>query len=173
MKWAAALLEPGFNVVVDDLIADGLADPAFADRPASFDDVETIKTIVLMTDGVNTSSYRVADWAYKKSSHYVHWNNWGVINYLNAYVNSWNHSNYYYTKYNGAMGDSMLDSICTAAKQDGIVIWSIGFEVNDHGADVMEDCASSPSHFFRVEGIEISAAFDAIARQINQLRLIQ
>lgn len=173
MKWAAALLEPSFNVVVDDLIADGLADPAFDDRPAAFDDVETIKTIVLMTDGVNTSSYRVQDWAYSRSSHYVHWNNWGIRNYLNAYVNSWQHNQYYYTKYWGSFGDTLLSNICTAAKTDGIVIWSIGFEVDDHGADVMRACASSPSHFFRVEGIEISDAFDAIARQINQLRLTQ
>jgi hypothetical protein len=37
----------------------------------------------------------------------------------------------------------------------------------------MQDCASSPSHFFRVEGVELSEAFRAIARQINQLRLTQ
>ena len=39
--------------------------------------------------------------------------------------------------------------------------------------NVMRDCASSPSHFFRVEGVEIEDAFEAIARQINQLRLTQ
>jgi hypothetical protein len=67
----------------------------------------------------------------------------------------------------------MLSNICQAAKDEHIVIWSIGFEVTDHGANVMQDCASSPSHFFRVEGVEISEAFEAIARQINQLRLTQ
>lgn len=173
MKWAAALLEPSFNTIVDDLIQDGLADPAFWNRPAAFDDVETLKTIVLMTDGENTSSYRVQDWAYSRSSHYVHWNNWSIMGYLQRYVRSSQHHHYYYTKYWNSYGDTLLDNICSAAKDDGIVIWSIGFEVDDHGADVMQDCASSPSHFFRVEGIEISDAFDAIARQINQLRLTQ
>ena len=72
-----------------------------------------------------------------------------------------------------ATGDSLLNSICTAAKHQGVLIWSIGFEVTDHGAAVMRNCASSPSHFFRVEGVEISEAFKAIARQINQLRLTQ
>ena len=173
MKWAAALLEPGFNRVTQDLVSAGMVDAEFSDRPAAFDDMETLKTIVLMTDGQNTSSFRVQDWAYSQPSHYVHWNNWGIMNYLNAYVHSSYHHQYYYTKYWNSYGDALLDNICDAAKDEGIVIWSIGFEVNDHGADVMQNCASSPSHFFRVEGIEISDAFDAIARQINQLRLTQ
>jgi hypothetical protein len=67
----------------------------------------------------------------------------------------------------------MLSNICAAARAKNIVIWSIGFEVSNHGANVMRDCASSPSHFFRVEGVEITEAFSAIARQINQLRLTQ
>ncbi|MEN8935802.1 MAG: Tad domain-containing protein [Planktotalea arctica] len=173
MKWAAATLDPSFNSVVTQLVASGDADSDFADRPAAFDDVETLKTIVLMTDGVNTSSYRVQDWAYDSPSDYAHWSNWGIINYLNRYVRSNQHHHYYSTKYWGSYGDDLMASVCEAAKDDGIVIWSIGFEVNDHGADIMKDCASSPSHFFRVEGVEISEAFDTIARQINQLRLTQ
>ena len=47
------------------------------------------------------------------------------------------------------------------------------FEVDDEDVPAMQDCASSPSHFFRVEGVELSEAFRAIARQINQLRLTQ
>ncbi len=81
--------------------------------------------------------------------------------------------NWYYQKYSASKGDTLLDSICTAAKNERIVVWSIGFEVSDHGANVMRSCASSPSHFFRVEGVEISDAFEAIAKQINQLRLTQ
>jgi hypothetical protein len=37
----------------------------------------------------------------------------------------------------------------------------------------MKACASSESHFFHVQGAEIFDAFDSIARQINNLRLIQ
>jgi len=37
----------------------------------------------------------------------------------------------------------------------------------------MENWASSPSHFCRVEGVEITEAFKSIARTINQLRLTQ
>ena len=70
-------------------------------------------------------------------------------------------------------GDPSAARICTAAKDNGILIWSIGFEVTDHGAGVMENCASSPSHFFRVEGVEIADAFSTIAHTLNQLRLTQ
>ena len=69
--------------------------------------------------------------------------------------------------------NSLLDNICDAAKEKGIVVWSIGFEVDSTGADIMQNCASSPAHFFRVEGVEITEAFRTIARQLNQLRLTQ
>lgn len=88
-------------------------------------------------------------------------------------MNSWNRGSFYYQKYDATTGDSLLNSVCTAAKNRGILIWSIGFEVSDHGAEVMQSCASSPSHFFRVEGVEISEAFSTIAQTLNQLRLTQ
>jgi hypothetical protein len=68
----------------------------------------------------------------------------------------------------------LLENICDAAKREGIVIWSIGFEVDLHGTDIMKNCASSPSHYFDVDGgTELTDAFKAIAGQIHQLRLIQ
>lgn len=88
--------------------------------------------------------------------------------------------NLYYSWYDdivtvtyGAEKDSRLAQICTAAKQEGIVIFSIGFEVSDRAAQVMSDCATSPSHFYRVNGLEIATAFRSIATQISALRLFQ
>lgn len=66
-----------------------------------------------------------------------------------------------------------MQNVCTAAKNQGIVIWAIGFEVTTDGDSQLRDCASSPSHFFDVEGAEITSAFQSIARQINQLKLTQ
>lgn len=173
MKWAAGLLDPAFNPVTQDLIADGVSDAAFAARPAAFDDRETLKTVILMTDGQNHYSYRINDNYYANDSHTAHWSRYNLDWYLNRYVSSRYHDRFKYLKYWPDYGDSLLDNVCDAAKEKNIVIWSIGFEVTDHGADVMENCASSPSHFFRVEGVEIKDAFTAIARQINQLRLTQ
>ena len=173
VKWGAALLDPSTRPIVSSLVASGVVDEAFDGRPVDYSDDETMKTIVVMTDGKNDRSNRIANGAYKNSSHYVHWSNYNFWYYLQNYVHSSYHHYYYWQKYNAAQGDTLTDSICTAAKDQGIVIWGVGFEVDDHGADVLKSCASSPSHFFRVEGVQISEAFEAIASQINQLRLTQ
>lgn len=59
MKWGAALLDPSLQPVVDGMIADGKLPAAFGDRPYAFDDAEALKIIVLMTDGENTTEYRL------------------------------------------------------------------------------------------------------------------
>jgi len=173
MKWGTALLDPSFRTLNDQLITEGEVDAEFSGRPVDYDDPETLKTVILMTDGENVTVRRVADWAYNSPSEYSHWNRYPFYYYLYRYVSYYNRNSFYYTKYTPSYADSLLDNICDAAKDAGIVIWTIGFEVGNHGANVMENCASSPSHFFRVEGIEITEAFEAIARQINQLRLTQ
>ena len=174
MKWGVALLDPSFRPITQDLAGpdENVVDDAFANRPAEYTDTETLKTVVLMTDGQNVDTTRIQPWYYNSPSEYAHWNRYPLHWYLNNYVwGSW--SNWRYTKYTSAQADAMLEDICDAAKAEGIVVWSVGFEVTDYSAGVMENCASSPSHFFRVEGVEITEAFEAIAKQINQLRLTQ
>ncbi len=84
--------------------------------------------------------------------------------------------NYYYgvqTTVRANEADSRLSTICQQARNAGIVIYTIAFEAPARGQTAMQDCASSPAHYFDVDGLEISDAFDAIARDITQLRLIQ
>ncbi|MFV2034454.1 MAG: pilus assembly protein TadG-related protein [Halocynthiibacter sp.] len=171
MKWGTLLLDPTTNPIVQNLVRQGVVDNAFNTRPAAWDDPETMKVVVLMTDGQNVNTYRIEDWAYNSESEYVHWSRYSLWWYLYNYVSSSNRSRYYDMLYSASQADQMLSNICGAAKAQGIIVFTIGFEVNNTGANVMQDCASSPSHFFRVEGVEISEAFNAIARQINQLRL--
>ena len=173
MKWGTALLDPSFRSINQSMASAGLTDAHFASRPAAYNDPETLKTVILMTDGQNVGTSRIPSWYYDSDSEIVHWSNYNLGWYVNRYVNSRYRSNFRTTKYTASKGDMLLGNICDAAKEARIVVWSIGFEVNDHGANVMRDCASSPSHFFRVEGVEIEDAFEAIARQINQLRLTQ
>jgi len=173
MKWGTALLDPSTRSMVTNWIGDNEVDTELAGRPVAYSDPETLKTVILMTDGMNDRSHRIQDWAYNAPNEYAHWSRYNLNFYLQNYV-SWNQRGLFFEqKYTAAQGDGLLDDICDAAKAQGIVVWSIGFEVTNHGADVMEDCASSPSHFFRVEGIEISEAFQSVARTINQLRLTQ
>ncbi len=171
LKWGAAMLDPSFASLSNSMAAAGNVDAVFGNRPAAYTDPETLKTVILMTDGQNDRSYRIDSSVYANESHSKHWSEWNFQYYINRYVSSRDRYKWYNQKYTAAYGDTLLDNICDAAKASGIVIWSVGFEVTDHGADEMRKCASSPSHFFRVEGRDITKAFEAIARQINQLRL--
>lgn len=173
MKWAVGMLDPDFNAITTSLVGSGDVDGIFSARPESYQDSDTLKTVILMTDGQHDRSWRIEDRYYNSNSEVVHWNRYNLNWYLSRYVHWSYHDRFHYQKYDAATGDQLLYNLCNAAKEKKVVIWTIGFEVQPHGADVMRNCASSPSHFFEVEGVEITEAFEAIARQINQLRLIQ
>lgn len=58
-KWGAALLDPSLQPVVDSMIAGGKVPAAFSDRPYAYNDTDALKILVLMTDGENTTEYRL------------------------------------------------------------------------------------------------------------------
>ena len=57
MRWAVALLDPDARPALAGLVSNGTVHSDFDGRPASFLDPETIKIVVLMTDGENTRQY--------------------------------------------------------------------------------------------------------------------
>ncbi len=173
MKWGTALLDPSTRAINDNVIAAGKGSASFAGRPFDYGREDTLKTIVLMTDGQHSKSYRISDWAYDSADDREVWARNNLWYYLQRNVRSRNWSNFYYQRQNMELGDALLDSVCDAAKANNIVIWSVGFEVTEHGAAVMQNCASSPAHYFDAQGAEIEEAFHSIARAINQLRLTQ
>lgn len=59
MKWGAALLDPAMQPVVTRLIAEGKVSTDFGDRPYLYTNTEALKVVVLMTDGANTTEYRL------------------------------------------------------------------------------------------------------------------
>lgn len=69
--------------------------------------------------------------------------------------------------------DSQLQQVCGLAKDNGIIIYGIAFEAPSLGRAQIESCVSSPSHYFDTTGLEIQAAFRAIASNISLLRLTQ
>ncbi|SFQ10361.1 Flp pilus assembly protein TadG [Tranquillimonas alkanivorans] len=66
-------------------------------------------------------------------------------------------------------------SACNAAKERGIITYTIGFEVpfESDSRQLLIDCASRPVNYFDVEGLEIGQAFDDIVNSISKLRLTQ
>lgn len=59
MKWGSALLDPSFNAAVVELAGSGIVVNDFSDRPYSYSRQRTQKVVVLMTDGKNTTQYKV------------------------------------------------------------------------------------------------------------------
>lgn len=113
---------------------------------------------------------------------YARWGTRGFARkfYIRPYYDNWVSYNQYrdiYYAYTGTVGSSAADDrlsrVCEAARDEDITIFAIGFEAPSAGQAAMRDCASSIAHYFAVEGIEISDAFQQIARTINQLRLTQ
>lgn len=57
MKWAVALLDPASRPALAGLVSNGTVNGQFAGRPATYSDPNTIKVVVLMTDGENTRQF--------------------------------------------------------------------------------------------------------------------
>jgi len=250
-KWGIGLLDPSTAPVLSNLVAAGDVDADLDGRPAAHSNNDVLKFMVLMTDGINTTQYKLDDdyasgpsgiWRdpdtgryskedeesgdrdrdgrwYEDYWHAGGWNKsygerWANRIYdkkpgggnatgsdRNAYEMDWTevwarmplHTvayNFFYERYynanhyynfrnaawdfvNAGQKDNRLNQICTEAKNEGIVIFAIGFEVTDYSAGVMQNCASTANHFYRVDGLDIAYAFKSIANQINQLKLTQ
>lgn len=245
MKWGSALLDPSMRPALNNLIGEpgNDIDAAFFPRPHDYDYEDSLKFIVVMTDGINTTQYKLKD-PYKEGmspyimesdgdilvqgeialdnngidyeepgnrdgsgGSYEDWYNVSDKNWKNtpsnpivqlSWLDAWANmtmarrayapyhnsspydADYFYDalydprdEINASTKDDQMAAICSAAKSRGIVVFSIGFEVTDHSANVMRSCASTPNHFYRVEGLDIAYAFSSIANQINQLKLTQ
>lgn len=245
VKWGAALLDPSTRQVFNNLQAAGVVSSDFtAGRPYDHDpNDDVLKFLVVMTDGINTTQYQLANgyrsgpsgvwkdpdtgrysiydeeigdrdgdgrWRepvwYARNYGYSHGRVWigdiydagtsgnayeltwpqlfnemGLSHraYSHKYQQYYNASHYYDALYapmtwvDAADKDARLNEVCSAAKTNDMIIFAIGFEVTDYSAGVMQNCASSANHFYRVEGLEIEYAFQSIANQINQLKLTQ
>ena len=63
--------------------------------------------------------------------------------------------------------------ICQAAKERGIIIFTIGMDTYGQGDATLADCASEKSLFYDIISEDIDMAFAQVARQITRLRLTQ
>jgi Flp pilus assembly protein TadG len=131
----------------------------------------------------NNSGYRFADraseerldwpevWA-EMSPYYYGYNMYG-----RRFDNYWSYRAALYRDYvqwtvDATEKDRRLRQICGVANAAGVVIYSIGMDVdNTNSLNLLKDCASSEPHYFDVQGLEIQTAFDMIAASISMLRL--
>lgn len=164
-KWGVALLDPSSRPVVSAMIANGELSSNFEGWPNSWNNISVHKITVIMSDGANTLLNEVKDYRYAQhtpaywDTHYPYYSD------INSVVNNnYNHQ-----------GDQLLKRICDQAKVGmNSIVYTIGFEVaGDSTAEAaLEDCASSASTYYLVEGLEISEAFGNIAREVVNLKLV-
>ncbi|WP_158234160.1 TadE/TadG family type IV pilus assembly protein [Oceaniglobus indicus] len=238
LKWGAALLDPSFRDIADEMIENDRIDDVFDGRPYDYNRPNSMKVLVVMTDGENTTQYTLNDaynqgdsdvwgrqysngtWRYSVNAQEYRnqdrdstwWEDWYLPRYdawsnsrdggdsdsnrlsyqelwanmsigYNAYYNwyrQYNNANTYYDWYyapystvSAQTKDNRMRQICAAAKDQGILVFSVAFEIDDDDAILLRECASSPNHYFDVDGSDIVYAFSAIASTINQLRLVQ
>lgn len=178
MLWGLWMLDPGSDWLVDELIATGEVSTDFDDRPAAYTDPETLKVVVLMTDGNITSQLRPRfddrtlspiDAEDEPDIWLNHTRELGNMNDSNdcngdgcrmtAYGRSTNLTNFY--------------AACENARNNGVVVFTISFNANSSARTEMQNCASSEAHYYRVQGADLSDAFQSIAGAILRLRLVQ
>jgi len=258
VKWGTALLDPAFQPVAAALKGTGEMNNTLANVPSSWGQSQTLKIIVMMGDGANTTTYYFNDpnslidetipeshtlsdfrgpgsdmhmvtrtgnlpplYYLKdpnqsdpdKNNYYDFANNswltvsqfqnlsstlnnfdtsnpnngaamtweqtWGVItveNYGNI-LNIWDPYNDYVgqERITGSMKNTRMQSSCSAAKNKGIVIYTIGFQVPKNGTAETQliNCAQSVANYFPADTTSISTVFSTIASNVQNLRLTQ
>lgn len=145
IAWGWYLLSPEFGYLFPE-----------QSRPAPYDDEDTTKVAVLMTDGEFNTPYRN-----------------GVIA-QDATTGSG--SNAYKIKLNSSNGDPYAQSqnLCTAMKNSGVLVYTIGFDISfsQPVIDLLTNCASSPDNaYFAATGGELFDIYRQIGSEITKLHI--
>lgn len=164
MKWGLAALDPNtqpafaYLAKIDtdgDGIGGDIVPAEFVNRPAAWDDPETRKIIVLMTDGKITEQVRpdnpLDPENYEKTL--------SSGDRFNLTSRSENVKSFY--------------AICDLAKSSArdVEVYTVAFETDSNGQTEMRNCASDPSMYFPASGSGLTDVFEDIADQITDLRL--
>ena len=64
VKWGTAQLDPSARPMFAEIIAEGTMDAKLKQRPFDYTDKESMKVLVVMTDGDHGAHHRITD-AYK------------------------------------------------------------------------------------------------------------
>jgi len=147
ISWGVRALDPVWRGALG-------GEAEFAERPAAYNDPETLKVLVVMTDGGITQQRRPR-WNWREG-----WDD--------PHVTTRRTQNLYST----TTARRNFSDLCDYAKDNGVELYTIAFQVNGtRNRNDMRNCASTTSKFFDVRDRDIASAFSAIAADINQLRL--
>ena len=167
--WGLIALSPSFR---------GELGGEFSSRPLDFDINETKKIMIVMTDGEITAQNRPED----PSIGNVHTDRpTNREPHVNAISNQGDRQNMQTTRTRGSASTASTNDsavgrfkkACNAAKTQGVQVFTIGFQISDGSlADqILEDCATSATYYYHVEGLDLTSTFQSIAAKVNELRL--
>jgi len=184
LKWGVTLLDPSMRDFLDGISS---IDEAFrGDRPADYTDANTVKYLVLMTDGENVRGRRIEDEHYwDGDANYTAyewqeiWSEYGMT-YWRDNIDTNGYSNGGLTDYptTAELHDTWMQQLCDLAIAE-YTVFTIAMGSTSHGEQEMEECVEgdpdSIAYTTSLSGADgesgIDDIFDAIARQITALRL--
>lgn len=123
---------------------------------APYDATKVVKAVILMTDGEFNTPYQT-----------------GVIA-SDAGTGSGGDGDHINQKATNGDPFNQTLKLCAAMKARHVLVYTVGFQVPSGGAaaQLMSDCATSPSYaYLPTSGTDLSAAFQAIGRDITRLRI--
>jgi len=184
MKWGLALLDPDSEPMLSVLEGTGEMPEMAYDRPRAWDAPDSIKYIVLMTDGQITDQFIPKHYGFRDIDSDDLDNETGDRDDIDGIDHEKLNAEVETNNQNSTIGkdrkltqrsDNLADfyKACDKAKANGVVVFTIAFEAPSGAKTEMRNCASTINHYFDVNQLEIGAAFSSIARTINQLRLTQ
>lgn len=163
MKYALALLDPTSQPAFEHLseLTPAIVPATFSDRPTAWNDPQTKKIIVLMTDGEIFQQVRPRfPFDLNNLSQWLGWDPWTPeIIYQQG----------------PSASAAQFQVLCDIAKDPSrnVQVYTVAFRTSELAAQQMRDCASDPSMFFPAGGSELTTVFDNIANRISELRLTQ
>lgn len=131
------------------------------DLPLDHDDSEMDKVVIVLTDGEN-QVFRYNNSPQRDYSAYGQ-HAAGRLGTSNPGTNP------------AAALNSRTLQLCTAMKAEGVIVYTITFEVNSTAArNTFRDCATSPQHYFdSPSGEDLTQVFRAIGNQLSNLYLVE
>lgn len=122
MKWGLALLDPAARSIYDEYIGAGQMPATLAGRPFDYEDGQSMKVIVLMTDGEHVAHNRIAD-AYKSGPSPI-WRSTGDGNYSVFHPTRAGTNKFYVPHLNTWQASAWTSNAAAPVQQDWREIWS-------------------------------------------------
>ncbi|MBV9783904.1 MAG: VWA domain-containing protein [Acidisphaera sp.] len=146
--------------------------------PLAYNTPDNTKVIILMTDGNNEWDHQssVAPESQRVDAYYTSYgrasqNRLGVA--MPSTGNLANDENTLQPELQAALDNKTL-ALCTTLKNQGVLIYTIGFQADQTSINLLQGCATSPADFFNSQdGSDIENAFQQIAAKLSVLRLTQ